>query len=150
MNVGIEPASGQDPALSRDRLGRRSDDDSDAGLRIRIPGLADTGDASVPDPHVGLDDPAAVHDQRIGDDRIGGAPAARDLALAHAVADHLAAAELHLLAIGREIALDLDDEIGVGKPDPVAGRRAVHGRIGGARDIRRHQSSPPMTFRLNP
>ena len=47
-------------------------------------------------------------------------------ALAHAVADHLAAAELHLLAVGGEILLDLDDEIGVGEPHAVAGGRAEH------------------------
>ena len=61
------------------------------------------------------------------------APSARvDLALAHAVADHLAAAELHLLAIDGEILLDLDEELGVGEPDPVADGRAEHLGIGGA------------------
>ena len=52
------------------------------------------------------------------------APRARVVcALPHAVADHLAAAELHLLAIGGEILLDLDEELGVGEPDrsPVVG-----------------------------
>jgi hypothetical protein len=53
---------------------------------------------------------------------------ARHLALAHAVADHLAAAELHLLAIGGEILLDLDDELGIGQPHLVAGGRAEHAR----------------------
>jgi hypothetical protein len=46
--------------------------------------------------------------------------------LPHAVADHLAAAELHLLAVGGEILLDLDDEIGVGEPHAVARGRAEH------------------------
>jgi hypothetical protein len=47
------------------------------------------------------------------------APSAlRTLALAHAVADDLAAAELHLLAVDGEILLDLDDEIGVGRGAP--------------------------------
>ena len=49
-----------------------------------------------------------------------------DCALAHAVADHLAAAELHLLAVDGEVLLDLDDQIGVGEPHAVAGRRAEH------------------------
>ena len=52
--------------------------------------------------------------------------ALRGLRLAHAVADHLAAAELHLLAVGGEILLDLDDELGVGEAHPVAGGRAEH------------------------
>ena len=61
------------------------------------------------------------------------APRARvDLALPHAVADHLAAAELHLLAVGGEILLDLDEQLGVGEPHPVARGRAEHVGIGGA------------------
>ncbi len=54
------------------------------------------------------------------------------LPLPHAVADHLAAAELHLLAIGGEILLDLDEKLGVGEPHPVAGGGAEHVGVGGA------------------
>jgi hypothetical protein len=60
------------------------------------------------------------------------------LGLAHAVADHLAAAELHLLAIGGQVALDLDPEVGVGEADLVAGRGAEHVGIGGAGDAGGH------------
>jgi hypothetical protein len=59
---------------------------------------------------------------------------AGELGLAHAVADDLAAAELDLLAVGGEVALDLDDQVGVGEADPVAGRGAVHVGVGGAGD----------------
>ena len=52
--------------------------------------------------------------------------ALRRLRLPHAVADHLAAAELHLFAVGGEVLLDLDDELRVGEADPVAGRGAEH------------------------
>ena len=52
--------------------------------------------------------------------------ASRGLRLPHAVADHLAAAELHLLAVGGEILLDLDHELGVGEAQPVALGRAEH------------------------
>ena len=59
------------------------------------------------------------------------------LALAHAVADRLAAAELHLLAVAagaqRVVVLDLDDQLGVGQADPVADGRAEHLGIGAAR-----------------
>ncbi len=58
---------------------------------------------------VGLVDAGVVDDQRVGDDGIDGAVGAGDLGLAHAVADHLAAAELHLLAVGGEVPLHLDD-----------------------------------------
>ena len=54
------------------------------------------------------------------------APRGADLRLAHAVADDLAAAEFHFLAIGREVLLDLDEEFCIGKADLVAGGRAEH------------------------
>src|SRR4029077_4487363 len=81
---------------------------------------------SILQPDVGLHDSPVIEDQRIGDDGVDRALLVGDLALAHAVADHLAAAELHLLAIGGEILLDLADQIGVGEPHAVAGRRTEH------------------------
>ncbi len=50
--------------------------------------------------------------------------------LAHAVADHLAATELDLLAVDGEILLHLDPQVGVGEPHAVAGGRAEHLRVG--------------------
>ena len=82
----------------------------DVRLDVGIAGLADGGDAAALDADVGLDDAPVVEDQRVGDDGIDRALPVGDLALAHAVADHLAAAELHLLAVGGEILLHLDDE----------------------------------------
>ena len=54
----------------------------------------------------------------------------RGLRLAHAVADHLAAAELHFLAVDGEVALDLDEQVGVGEAHAVAGGGAEHVGIG--------------------
>ena len=54
------------------------------------------------------------------------------LALAHAVTDHLAAAEFYLLAVAAEVLLHLDDDVGVGEPHPVAGGGAEHVGIDGA------------------
>ena len=72
--------------------------DGDAGLDVGIARLADAADAAVLDADVGLDDAPVVEDHRVGDDRVG--HLGRDaLALAHAVADDLAAAELHLFAV---------------------------------------------------
>ena len=62
---------------------------------------------------------------------------AQALALAHAVADDLAAAELHFLAVDGEIALDFDDEIGVGEAHAIADRGAEHLGIGAAVDLHR-------------
>ncbi len=71
-----------------------------------------------------------IDDQGIGDDGVGHL-GRYSLALAHAVANHLAAAELHLLAMDGKILLDLDEQLGVGKPHLVADRRTIHLRIGG-------------------
>ena len=133
----VDAAGGDDLALAGDRLGARADDDVDARLDVGIAGLADADDAAVPEADVGLHDAPMVEDQRVGDDGVDGALRARALALAHAVADHLAAAELHLLAVDRVVLLDLDEELGVGQPHPVADGRAEHVGIGGARDARR-------------
>jgi hypothetical protein len=48
----------------------RADDDVDAGLDVRIAGLADGADAAVLDADVGLDDAPVIEDQRVGDDRV--------------------------------------------------------------------------------
>ena len=74
-----------------------------------LPALPMACDAAVAQADVGLVDAGPVDDQRVGDDGVDGALGARRLGLAHAVADHLAAAELHLLAVGGEVAFDLDD-----------------------------------------
>ena len=70
-------------------------------------------------------------------------PRAADLGLAHAVADHLAAAELDLFAIGGQVAFDLDDQVGVAKAHPVAGGGAIHGGIVGAGNAGGHVKDLP-------
>src|SRR6185503_20958110 len=98
-------AGGEDLALAGDRLRARADDDVDARLHVGVAGLADGTDAAIAQADVGLDDAGVVDDQRVGDHGVDGALGAACLALAHAVADHLAAAELHLLAIDGEVLL---------------------------------------------
>jgi hypothetical protein len=73
----------------------------------------------------------------------------RCLRLAHAVADHLAAAELHFLAVGSEVVFHLDDQVGIGEADAIARGGTEHVGIGGARQAG-HQSSAPMTAAWNP
>ena len=87
-------------AFARDDLGAGADHDVDAGLDVGVAGLADAGDAAVLDADVGLDDAPVVEDQRVGDHQVDDLLGAA-LALAHAVADHLAAAERHLFAVDR-------------------------------------------------
>ena len=106
---------------------------STPGCDVGIAGLADAGDAPVLDADVGLDDAPVVEDQRVVMTR-STQSAAFALALPHAVADDLAAAELDLFAVDRVVALDLDHELGVGEAHAVARRRAVHVGVGAARD----------------
>ena len=108
------------------------------GLDVGIAGLADRCDHAFLDRDVGFDDAPVIDDQRIGDDGISRALPVGDLRLPHAVADHLAAAEFHLLAINGEILLDLDDEIGIGQPHFITGGGPEHVGIDGTLDFRAH------------
>ena len=126
MDMRVEAAGGEDLAFARDHFGAGADDDGDAGLDVRIAGLADRRDQPVLQADIGLHDPPMVEDDGVGDDRVDGAARVGRLRLTHAVADHLAAAEFHLFAVGGEILLDLDDEFGVGEAHPVAGGGAEH------------------------
>ena len=143
VDVAVDAAGGDDPALAGDGLGARADDDVDARLDVRVAGLADAGDAAVADADVGLDDAPVVEDERVGDDGVDGARGAGRLRLAHAVADHLAAAELDLLAVDGAVLLDLDEELGVGQPHAVAGGRPEHVGIGARGMIVAASACPP-------
>src|SRR5438477_7258411 len=136
MDGGIDATRRDDQSLAGDDLGARADHDVHAGLDVGIPGLAELRDLSVLDRDVALDDAPPVDHQRIGDHRVG-AILRLALALSHAVADHLAAAELHFLAVDSEIALDFDDEVGVGETDAISGRRPEHFGVGAATDFHR-------------
>src|SRR6202043_887919 len=98
----------------------------------------------------GLDDTPVIDDQRIGDDGIGRALPVGDLGLTHAVADHLAAAELHLLAIDGEILFDLDDEVSVCQTHPIAGRGPEHVGIDGTFYFYGHRCAPSAEEFLPP
>ena len=138
MNVAVEPSRGEDLALARDDVGAGANNDGNAGLDVGIAGLADSADIAFLDGDVGLYDPPMIDDQRIGDHGIGCALSVGDLRLAHAVTDHLAAAEFHFLAVDGEILLNLDDEIGVRQPHTVAGGRPEHVGIDGAGNLAGH------------
>ena len=148
MDMRVEAAGGEDLALAGDDLGAGADDDGDAGLRVRIAGLADCRDAAVLEADIGLEDAGVASTTSALVMTVSTAPCgARHLALAHAVADHLAAAEFHLLAIDGEILFDLDEQFGVGQPHPVADGRAEHLGIGGAGNSSHQQLLPKRPVR---
>jgi hypothetical protein len=139
---------GGDHAFARDNLRGGANDDVHAGLNVRVPGLADPGDSSVLDADVCLDDPPVVNDERVGDHRVRDLRV-RTLALSHAVADHLAAAEFHFLAVDGVILLDFDPQFGIREPHTVADSRAEHVGIRRAGQFVRHFSAP-ITFPRKP
>ena len=68
--------------------------------------------------------------------------------LPHPVANDLAAAELRLVAVGRRVVLDPDDEIGVGQADAIAGRRAVVVGVGAAVDLHKTVSGADVKMAM--
>jgi hypothetical protein len=137
MWLSMPPAVTMLPSHTDD-LGARADDDVHAGLGVGVAGLADGHDAPALQADVGLDDAPVVDDQRVGQHRVHGAFSARLLALRHAVADGLAAAELDLFAVAAGaqgvVVLDFDDQVGVGQANPVADGGAEHLGIGAFSD----------------
>ena len=136
VDVSVDAAGGHDQPLAGNDFGSGADDDVDPGLDVRVAGLAESGDPAFLDRDVAFDDAPPVDYQRIGDHRVG-AIFRRSLALAHAVANDLAAAEFDFLTVDREILLDLDDELGVGETYPIAYRWPEHFDIGAATDLHR-------------
>src|SRR5258705_1024190 len=125
MDMRIDAARSDEHAFARNDLGRRADDDRHGGLDVGIARLADAGDAPVLDPDVGFYDAPVIDDQCVGDYCVCTLPGIT-LALAHAVTDHFAAAELHFLAVDREIFLDFNDEIGIRQTHAIAGGGPEH------------------------
>ena len=145
VDVRVDAAGRDDQALRRDRVGRHADDHAgrDPGHRVGVARLADAGDAAVLDADVGLADAGPVEDQRVRDhavERVGIAAADR---LALRVAQHLAAAELALVAVGRRVRLDLDHERGVAEAHAIAGRRPEHRRVLAAWKQAAHATAAP-------
>lgn len=136
VDVRVDAAGGEDHALAGDHLGAGADGDVHPGLDVRVAGLADGLDAPVLETDVGLDHAPVVEDQRIGDHRVDHLRRAQ-LALAHAVADDLAAAELHFLAIDGEVPFHLDPQVGVGQAHAVADGGAEHVGVGLSADFHR-------------
>ena len=100
VDVAVDAAGGEDLAVARQHLGAGPDDQVrvDAVHRVGVAGLAERDDPAVADADVGLDDAPVVEDDGAGDDQVGSALGAGRPALAHRLADHLAAAEHRLLA----------------------------------------------------
>jgi hypothetical protein len=104
------------------------------GLGVGVAGLADGSDAAGAQADVGFDDAGVVDDEGVGEHRVDRALRLRALRLRHAVADGLAAAELHFLAIAAGaqsvVGLHFQDQSGVGEAHAVAHGGAEHFGVG--------------------
>src|SRR5690606_18733665 len=145
--VRVDGARSNDHAFPGNDFGSRSNDYRDARLYVRIARLTQAGDQAVLDADISLDDAAhGVDDERIGNDRVGtiGADA---LALSHAVAYDLAAAELDLFAKNAQVLLASGQQPGVGRTytiaDAVDDGRPEHLGIGLPGD--NHHNAPMMS-----
>src|SRR5262249_49066904 len=100
-------------------------------------------DPPVAEADVRLHDAPVVDDDRVGDDDVQRAARARGpRRLAHAVSDHLAAAELGLLARHRQVALDPAEQLCIRKADPTADRRPIQLGVLTPAHPQRHARSP--------
>jgi len=137
VNMGVDATGGQDHAFTGDHLGAGADGDGYIGLDVGVAGLADRRDASVLEADVGLDDAPVIDDQGIGDQRVdhlGG----QQLALAHAIADDLAATEFDFFAVGGEVLFHFDPQVGVGQADFVTDGGAEHVGVGFSGNLHRY------------
>ena len=114
VDVGINAACSENHPFPRDRLGAGADRDIDIVLNVGITCFADFGDAPVFDANIRLDNAPPIQNQGIGDDGIHRSFSAGDGGLGHAIANRFAAAELHLVAVGGEVLLYLDQQFSVG------------------------------------
>ncbi len=163
VNMGIDGASGEDVALAGDGLGAGTHNYVDAVLNIGVTSLADRHNAAIAQTDVRLDNPPPIQDQGVGDHRVHGPLRPAGLGLAHAIANHLATAELHLVAVAGEVFFHLQYQLGVGQAQPITGGGAVgfgvgaagnpvgHGGGGdGSRAAGRTQSRGPLISPLKP
>src|SRR5581483_7798199 len=134
VNVGIDAAGRDDLSFGGDDLRPRPDNDVDSGLNVRVTRLANARNQAVADADVGLYYTPVIENDGVGYYGVDGARGPADLALAHAVADDLAAAEFHFLAVDGAVFLDPDQDFSVGQTDSISDGWSVHGGVGAPGD----------------
>ena len=148
VDMGINATGRQNTAFARDHFSPRANDDIDTILNIGVARLANAVNTSCLDPHIRLDDAPVVQNQGVGDHQIQRGFVGH-LTLAHAVADHLATAEFHFVAVGGVVLFDLNPELGVAQSYPITHGGAEH--LGIAVSIHfGHQLSPSATVSSGP
>lgn len=120
-----------DLALARDDVRAAADDHAlgHAVHDVRVARLADARYDARLDADVGLVDARVVDDEGVGDDEVEAVGVGAPAHLPHALAQRLAAPELALVAVRRQVPLDLDPEVRGAQAHPVARRGAEHGAV---------------------
>ena len=128
MDVGVESPRGDDQSLAGDDLGGHANDHplGDAGHHVGITRLAEASDPAVLDANVRLIDAGVVEDDGISDDAVQSPFRSDARRLTHAFTNHLPAAKFAFITVVGVVALDLEFERGVTKPDSVPGGGAEH------------------------
>ncbi len=70
MDVRIDPSRRDNHVFPGNCFGSRPNDNGDARLDVRIPGLANPSDPSCLDADVGFNDPRMIDDDRVGNDGV--------------------------------------------------------------------------------
>ena len=107
MDVGVQPAGGEDAALAGDSLGVDADNHSGghAVHNVGVTSLADADDHAVLDAHVRFVYAGVVDDERVRDDRVEDGGRVDAALLTHALAQSLAASKLALVAVHGHVLL---------------------------------------------
>ena len=132
MNVRIDAPGGQDQPFTGDHFGRNADDHAgrDAGHHIRIARFANSGNEPILDADVGLINSRVIDDQRIGDNAVERVGLSDSRRLPHSLPNRFSPAELTLVAVHREVILDLQYEGCVAQAQFIAGRWAIDVGVG--------------------
>ena len=132
MDVAVNGAGSQDLPLTGNDLRARTNDHIHPVLNVGVARFADGGNPAVPQAHVRLDDAPPIQNQGIGDHRVHGAVPTAGLALTHAVPNHLAPAEFHLLPVDATILLHLQDQFRIRQTQAIPHGGAIGFCIGAA------------------
>src|SRR5439155_27294358 len=111
VDVRVHAACRANHAFAGNHFGARSDHQRGVHSRLgkRVARLAQSDDPSVADADVAFDDAPVIKNHRTGDDQIEMRHAVLARGLAHALADHLAAAEDDFFTVDGVVFFDFDD-----------------------------------------
>src|SRR5215831_13523423 len=111
MNVRVDPAGGDNQPFAGDGFGGDANYHAGrhAGHHVGVACFADPSDASALDADVSLVNTGPIYDERVRDDAVERIVLVDARCLAHAVAEHFAAAELAFVAVHSVVALDFGD-----------------------------------------